>query len=287
MRMLGLLVLVGSVSLAACASDSGRRGEVGIYEDAGSGAAGSAGIGNPAGSGGSPVQHVDRALEVEVQDVEGMTIEIVTLRCSGECADIEAVARGGNPPYTFEWQDGSREPARRVCLSGDAQLVVEVTDTAIAVEELGYEARTVQAEVTVDVLECEDGGVGPDASVDPSCAEHVTGSALSCAGSSEVMFNPLEGLSLQAGQTKEIRVTGEGAYVFGEGWHYELWASSDGCSLDEQLDAFQLQNGPFDLRTCVTPTRSFDHVVLVYRLAPTDGVSGTTWSISSCNSCEP
>jgi hypothetical protein len=281
-------LVIGSLALAACSSDAsaGRRGEVGVFEDAGSGAAGSAGFDNPAPGSGGVVSSVDHALEVEVQDIEGMTIEIVTLSCAGDCADIEAVARGGHPPYSFEWEDGSRDPARRVCLSEDAQLAIEATDTAIVADEHAYEARTVRAEVTVSVLDCEDGGTPEDASVAPLCTERITGSPLGCSSASDVVLNPIEGLTLQAGVPASIRVDGEGIYALGEGWHYEVWGSIDGCSLDEQLDAFQLQNGPLNIRSCVTASRSFDHVILLYRLAPTDGVSATVWAISSCDSCD-
>jgi hypothetical protein len=97
---------------------------------------------------------------VRVEDIAGMTIEILTLACAGDCADIEARASGGNPPYAFAWEDGSSAPTRHVCLDASASLTVDVTDTAIDDDEFKYAASTVSAQVTATVLECTpDGGV--------------------------------------------------------------------------------------------------------------------------------
>jgi hypothetical protein len=87
-----------------------------------------------------------------------MTIEIVTLACAGDCADIEAVARGGNPPYAFAWEDGSTDPKRHVCLDDSATLTVDASDTAIKTEEFSYPGSTVSADVTATVLDCSDAG---------------------------------------------------------------------------------------------------------------------------------
>jgi hypothetical protein len=98
------------------------------------------------------------ALKVDVRNIQGMAIEIVTLRCAGDCADVEAVAHGGNPPYAFAWDDGSSNPKRHVCPSASAALSVSATDTGIALPEFKYDAQTVRANVTAEVLECNDAG---------------------------------------------------------------------------------------------------------------------------------
>jgi hypothetical protein len=139
----------------------------------GQGAAGSAGMGfeNPGGNAGTGVQQADNALTVRVEDVREMTIEIITLACAGDCADIEAVARGGHPPYTFEWEDGSTDAMRRVCLEAAAELTVSTTDTAIEADENGYEAQTARTEVSARVLDCADAGAQDGGVPGASCGQ--------------------------------------------------------------------------------------------------------------------
>ncbi|MFT3921862.1 MAG: hypothetical protein QM778_04950 [Myxococcales bacterium] len=96
----------------------------------------------------------DKALRVRVQDQDKMTIEVITLACTGDCADIEAVAKGGNAPYTFLWEDGSTSAKRHVCLDASAKLSVSATDTAIEGIELGRPAETASTEVAAEVLRC-------------------------------------------------------------------------------------------------------------------------------------
>lgn len=168
MRKLGLGVVA---LLLACSSEpDGRRGEVGVYDGGSAGASGNAGTGNPSGGQSGTIDTVDNALTVEVEDIDGMTIEIITLACAGDCADIEAVAHGGNDPYTFEWDDGSTHPKRRVCLERSAELTVSATDTAIETDELGYRAQTASTTVSATVLDCS--MPEPDASVPSSCGDN-------------------------------------------------------------------------------------------------------------------
>jgi len=170
-RGLALLLLIG------CSQDvsTGRRCEPGerACTPAGRSDGGTAGASGTSGgtSGGGAVGDSDNALTLHVEDIEGMTIEIVTLACAGDCADIEAVASGGHAPYTFAWDDGSTEPTRHVCLDASSQLTVSATDTAIVADELGYEAQTVHTELTATVLDCRE-DAGADAGPDPACLEN-------------------------------------------------------------------------------------------------------------------
>jgi hypothetical protein len=102
------------------------------------------------------------ALTLHVEDIRGLTIEIVTLSCAGECADIEAVARGGNPPYMFAWEDGSTSSQRHVCLTASKVLSVSAVDTAIRVAEFGHDAQTATARVNANVLTCNKSGAPCD-----------------------------------------------------------------------------------------------------------------------------
>jgi hypothetical protein len=101
-----------------------------------------------------------------------LSIEVVRLACTGDCADIEVLARGGNPPYVYRWGDGSMSARRRVCSQGDGALTIEVTDTAPATTEIGALGQTKTASVRADELGCPaaDAGEalvdgGPDASL--------------------------------------------------------------------------------------------------------------------------
>lgn len=137
---------------------AGESGRGGFDMVPSGGAAGLAG----AGSSRNP-------LSVDITDVAAMMIEIVTLSCAGECAEVQAVARGGNPPYAFAWNDGSTEAIRELCPTETSSFEVTATDTAIETDEFSYEGSSETARVTANVLECEtDAGPPPlDGSVVP------------------------------------------------------------------------------------------------------------------------
>jgi hypothetical protein len=100
-------------------------------------------------------------LNVHVEDAKKLTLTLVTLACAGDCADIEAVASGGNPPYTYAWEDGSKDAKRHVCLDSSKSLRISATDTAIVAAEFGYVAHTASADVQATVMACSDAGVPP------------------------------------------------------------------------------------------------------------------------------
>lgn len=162
MRTLRLLSVLAAAVLG-CSSDSPRGLVVGMDTPQGgaSGAGGSGGVDNPSGGMGGGLDISDNALEVEIQH-EALAVELITLRCAGECAEVEAVARGGHPPYAFAWDDGGTGAVRMLCPDQTTTFGVAVTDTAIDTEENPYEARTERAEVTAEVLSCtDDAGMPP------------------------------------------------------------------------------------------------------------------------------
>ncbi len=57
---------------------------------------------------------------------------IVTIACGEGCAEVEAVATGGQAPYTFTWEDGSTNPVRRICPSAMTEYEVTVTDAGVS-----------------------------------------------------------------------------------------------------------------------------------------------------------
>lgn len=124
------------------------------------GSGGASGFGGSAGLGG--FGGGDNALIAHIENPQAMTIEIVTISCAGDCADVIAVASGGNPGYTFAWSDGVTTAARSVCPDATTTYTVTVTDTAFDDPEFHYDAQTTTARVTANVLDCSDAGVLDD-----------------------------------------------------------------------------------------------------------------------------
>jgi hypothetical protein len=59
-----------------------------------------------------------------------VSVRIHSVDC-GKCFELHAQAAEGQPPYTFEWEDGSRSAERRVCIEGgDETLWVLVQDAS-------------------------------------------------------------------------------------------------------------------------------------------------------------
>jgi hypothetical protein len=85
--------------------------------------------------------------------------------CDSDCAEVEAVATGGNPEYTITWEDGTKSAMRRLCAADGGQDVT-VTDTPIDSNEFSYPGASVTATVTAAQLECTDRE--PDAGEPPT-----------------------------------------------------------------------------------------------------------------------
>lgn len=116
------------------------------------GSAGSGGSGSPTGPG-VPSPNMTGQLLVQT--------ELGQVTCPDQCADVRALAKGGNPPYSFMWDDGSTTPEHHVCLKEGEKAVVRVTDTSIEAAEFGYMAQTVSAEVAASAIHCDAPTVPP------------------------------------------------------------------------------------------------------------------------------
>jgi hypothetical protein len=88
-----------------------------------------------------------------------VAVTFVTLGCAGPCANVVAVASGGHPPYTFQWDDGSTSATRQVCPTSSTSYLVKVTDTGLS-GELATPPQTVQVPLAANVIACPDGGAG-------------------------------------------------------------------------------------------------------------------------------
>jgi hypothetical protein len=84
-------------------------------------------------------------------------VKFITLSCSDDCAEVEAVGTGGYPPYTFAWDDGSTSATRKVCPTSSTSYRVTVTDTGTS-GEFSRGPETVQVSLPANVIACPDGG---------------------------------------------------------------------------------------------------------------------------------
>jgi len=101
------------------------------------------------------------SLRVQIER-EAVAVEIVTVQCAGECVDVEAVARGGFPPYAYAWEDGSTDPTRRLCPRATTPFTVAATDSGLDSPEFQLKPSTAKSTVTAEVLACADAGARPD-----------------------------------------------------------------------------------------------------------------------------
>lgn len=93
--------------------------------------------------------------------------DIVKLPCGSTCTQVEAVARGGNPPYSWDWHDGVGTATRALCVT-DLQLgraKVHVTDSGRPAGEFHEDAHTTTQTLRVEQTLCSDAAI-PD---QPAC----------------------------------------------------------------------------------------------------------------------
>src|SRR6185312_1397173 len=158
-RLRGLLLPVCGLAgaLSGCGSHgAGPLGEVGVFG------------GDDGGSFASPGAPDGGSLDAHIES-GGIAVQLVTLGCSAGCADVQAIATGGNPPYSFAWQDGAVGAARHLCPSATESFEVTASDTGGS-GELPRPSQTAKAQVTAQVLACPDAGEagGPLCIANPS-----------------------------------------------------------------------------------------------------------------------
>ncbi|MGH7435605.1 MAG: hypothetical protein ACRENE_08015, partial [Polyangiaceae bacterium] len=103
-----------------------------------------------------------------------IAVSIFTVGCSGSCATVQAVGTGGEPPYSFRWENGSTNPVREVCPAADSSYSVTVTDSP-STGEVSHPSGTAHASVTADVLGCSDAGPGDAATGYTDCDDLAAG----------------------------------------------------------------------------------------------------------------
>jgi hypothetical protein len=152
--------LVFAMGLVSCSAG----GDSGGLVVGSSGTGGGTGAGGAAATGGIPITGLDassKAFEAHIENTNHVVIELVTLSCAGECANVLAVAKGGHEPYAFRWDDGPSDPARRLCPEKTSTFSVSVTDSGYSTPEFQRAPETRRAAVTTEMLGCSgkpDGG---------------------------------------------------------------------------------------------------------------------------------
>jgi hypothetical protein len=103
----------------------------------------------------------------DIENTSHVVLTTATLACNGDCIDVQAVAGGGNAPFTYRWSDGMTGASRHLCPTSMTTFTVSITDTARA-GEIGSAAQTVTASIA---LSCSDGGAGTTGGQGP-CIEN-------------------------------------------------------------------------------------------------------------------
>jgi hypothetical protein len=102
--------------------------------------------------------------------VPQVSVRIKSIDC-GKCFDLEAQAWGGQPPYEFEWSDGTIRAQRTVCLA-NADLTLSVTARDATASR--SEPQAVRLERAVDI-DCPKPMVLPAPPVRPKlCLENLS-----------------------------------------------------------------------------------------------------------------
>jgi hypothetical protein len=234
------------------------------------------------------------ALDASIEE-NHVTVTIVTLSCAGDCADVQVVATGGHPPYTFAWDDGSTTASRHVCPTSDASYHVKVSDTATT-GEFPRAAQSVQVPLTADVLACPDGGSaeagrGGDASDCETILTVVAGTgAVSGAGAEDcyteagvpVLAAPT---SLQKGQEYELVENVTVTLLAGSPPAWNFYGSSGVCYLEPGGQLFgSMTQDPTMPRESICFRADADYAAIDWTYTSVAaGVGQTTYQL--CHGC--
>jgi hypothetical protein len=159
-RHLLLCLATGAVVPAVLGCSAGGEGAA---LDVGTNGKGGTVGGNSAGGGSNLMIQIDgsasSALSAHIEE-NHVTVDVITLSCVGDCADVLAVPQGGFPPYQVTWEDGSTNPARHVCPTSATAYEVSVTDKGFSSVEFKRAPQTVKAPLTAHILQCTSADAG-------------------------------------------------------------------------------------------------------------------------------
>lgn len=195
------------------------------------------------------------ALTVALYDGTGPVGATIVGECQPGCVDVEAIAAGGHPPYSFRWQDGVTGARRSIC-DRNVSYEVTVTDSGNPDDEFVQptSARsTVQLQAGPCPIDLDDAGT-----VVPQGCREV--SIQWCTGTIHSRVSAdLQGTVLTPGKPYELRIdvtaTGRGRFT--------VSSALLRCDKDQELFAAMFDNPgltmedvnrPFVHKMCLVPT---------------------------------
>jgi hypothetical protein len=105
---------------------------------------------------------------VDIENDAQVVLTVVTLGCTSPCEDLQAVAQGGSPPYTYAWSDGASGASRHLCpAASTTTLTVTVTDAGVSGGEFARQPITTTGTLQIHVASCSD--AASDAGAAPVC----------------------------------------------------------------------------------------------------------------------
>jgi hypothetical protein len=180
-------------------------------------------------------------LSVSILNSVGETITKAQLACGTACLEVVARVTGGEPPYTYEWDDASTTPERTLCPDASAHHTLHVSDNK--------RTARVTAELDLDRASCP-----PDAGAPPvtppvlaSCRRFSVGEYMACGNVGTRGDMP----RLDAMQPYTLQIHSN----LSTAGDMQVTAVGEGCGYSEQLESFSLPTGVADQTLCLTPTR--------------------------------
>jgi hypothetical protein len=213
-------------------------------------------------------------LSVAILDAHGQPIAQEQLTCDAPCLEVSASARGGQPPYAYQWADAVEGPTRTLCPDSETIYTVRVRDSSDASPSPPPSA----AEVALRPGACTpDGGVGPAVSTD--CETFTVGEYLMCgnAGTSGRMPR------LHAGAAYTLHARGNLATA----GSLQVAGVGDNCGFSEVLGSWFMPVGPSDVQLCVRPSREETTLIItVLSGGSAEFLTNADSVIALCSGCE-
>jgi SprB repeat len=281
--------LVGAAALPGAEGGCGSNGSTGAVGEVGTYTPGAFTGGDASVSG----------LDAHIEE-NHVSVSFVTLSCADRCADVVAVASGGQPPYTYAWDDGSTSASRTVCPTANTNYELTVTDTATT-GELTTPAETVHVPLTANVIACPDSGGAPpplpDASRPWTGCEMASGMGEGCILDGGAFADWQVSLTqpLVAGSSYEFTMQVTTSVPTASNYQIEVDSSNDEsgtCGLAESLALLpfpvaNLVGGTTPIQFCATATADATHLLIALRYTAPGGIgtSGATVQTCAVTSC--
>jgi hypothetical protein len=280
-RLRVVAFLAGALGLSSAGGGCGSSGSPGAVGEVGTYVPGAFSGGDASVSG------LDAHIEAN-----HVSVSFVTLSCADRCADVVAVATGGQPPYAYAWDDGTTGASRRVCPAVNTNYELTVSDTA-ATGELTAPAETVHVPLTADVIACPDAGGPPpplpDASRPWTGCEMPPASAGDClldGGAFAAWRAPLA-QPLVAGSSYEFTMQVTTTVPTASNYQIDVEGSKGACDADDALALLPLPvtnliGGTTPVHFCATATADATDLLIAIRYTGSGGIGTSAATVQVC-----